>query len=260
MTALEITYPWDAGAYADYGVNIGRAAAYSGAGPYVVPNCKLDSYVVYTNKIHGTAYRGFGHLEVLWGIERNMDLVARALGMDPFEFRMKNLLRPGETTITGELVTESHGRPDECLRLVAEAVGWDPKARATAPVPPGSGVVRAKGLAMVHKAPAMPTFTSCSASILMNGDGSANVLVSGVDYGQGTYTTLAQIAADELKLPLNKVRVPWDSDTDFTPYDWQTVASRFAVMGGNAVIEAAAGRDDLLLITRRRSEAGPIMA
>ena len=92
---------------------------------------------------------------------------------------------------------------------------------------------------MLHKAPAMPTFTSCSAIILINGDGSANVLVSGVDYGQGTYTALAQIAADELKLPLEKVRVPWDSDTDYTPYDWQTVASRFTVMGGNAVIEAA---------------------
>ena len=92
---------------------------------------------------------------------------------------------------------------------------------------------------MLHKAPAMPTYTSCSAIILFNGDGSVNLLVSGVDYGQGTYTALAQIAADELKLPLEKVRVPWDSDTDFTPYDWQTVASRFTVMGGNAVIEAA---------------------
>ena len=101
ITALDATYLWDAGAFADYGVNVGRAAAYSGAGPYVVPNCKLDSLVIYTNKIHGTAYRGFGHLEVLWGIERNMDLVAHALGLDPVEFRRRNLLRVGETTITG---------------------------------------------------------------------------------------------------------------------------------------------------------------
>jgi len=245
ITALDLTYRWDAGAYADYGVNVGRAAAYSGAGPYVVPNCKLDSFVVYTNKIFGTAYRGFGHLEVLWGIERNMDLVARALGLDPVEFRRKNLLRPGETTITGEKFTAGHGRPEECLRLVAEAIGWDSAAsaagarRAPAPVAAGSGKVRGKGIAMLHKAPAMPTSTSCSATILFNGDGSANVLVSGVDYGQGTYTTLAQIAADELRLPLEKVRVPWDSDTDYTPYDWQTVASRFTVMGGNAIIQAA---------------------
>jgi CO/xanthine dehydrogenase Mo-binding subunit/aerobic-type carbon monoxide dehydrogenase small subunit (CoxS/CutS family) len=239
ITALEIEYLWDAGAYADYGVNVGRAAAYSGAGPYSVPNCKLDSLVIYTNKIFGTAYRGFGHLEVLWGIERNMDMVARAIGMDPAEFRRRNLLRPGETTITGELITEHHGRPDECLRLVTEAIGWDPAQRAAKPVGPGSGKVRAKGIAMLHKAPAMPTFTSSSASILFNSDGTANVLVSGVDYGQGTYTALAQIAADELCLPLDRIKVPWDCDTDFTPYDWQTVASRFSVMGGNAVIEAA---------------------
>jgi CO/xanthine dehydrogenase Mo-binding subunit/aerobic-type carbon monoxide dehydrogenase small subunit (CoxS/CutS family) len=239
LTALEIQYLWDAGAYADYGVNIGRAAAYAGAGPYVVPNCKLDSQVVYTNKVFGTAYRGFGHLEVLWGIERNMDLVARAIGIDPVEFRRKNLLRPGETTITGEVFTTGHGRPDECLRLVTEAIGWDPKARAAQPVKPHSGKVRAKGIAMLHKAPAMPTFTSSSATIHFNGDGSVNVHVSGVDYGQGTYTTFAQIAADELRIPLDKVRVPWDCDTDYTPYDWQTVASRFTVMGGNAIIMAA---------------------
>jgi len=162
LTALEIEFLWDAGAYADYGVNIGRAAAYAGAGPYVVPNCKLDSKVVYTNKVYGTAYRGFGHLEALWGIERNLDLIARALGVDPYEIRRKNLLRPGETTITGELFTQGHGRPDECLRLVKEAIGYDAKGRALKPVKPGSGKVRAKGLAMLHKAPAMPTYTSCS--------------------------------------------------------------------------------------------------
>jgi len=239
ITALEVTYLWDAGAYADYGVNVGRAAAYSGAGPYVIPNCKLDSHVVYTNKIFGTAYRGFGHLEVLWGIERNMDLVALALGIDPVEFRRRNLLRPGETTITGETFTEGHGRPEECLRLVSEAIGWKGPERPAQPVRAGSGKVRGKGVAMLHKAPAMPTFTSCAATIAFNGDGSANVLVSGVDYGQGTYTTLSQIAADELRLPLEKIRIPWDSDTDYTPYDWQTVASRFTVMGGNAVIQAA---------------------
>ncbi len=239
ITALEVEYLWDAGAYADYGVNVGRAAAYSGGGPYVIPNCKIDSKVVYTHKIYGTAYRGFGHLEVLWGIERNLDLVAQAMGIDPLEMRRRNLLRVGETTITGELFTEGHGRPEECLRLVAEAIGWDGGKRASSPVRPHSGKVRGKGLAMLHKAPAMPTYTSCSAIIQLTSEGSATVLVSGIDYGQGTYTTLSQIAADELRLPLEKIKVVWESDTDFTPYDWQTVASRFAVMGGNAVIAAA---------------------
>ncbi|MCK5800127.1 MAG: molybdopterin-dependent oxidoreductase, partial [Deltaproteobacteria bacterium] len=246
ITALEITYLWDAGAYADYGVNIGRAAAYAGAGPYHIPHCKIDSKVVYTNKVFGTAYRGFGHLEVLWGVERNLDLIAKDLGIDPVTIRQKNLLRIGDHTITGELFTEGHGRPDECLRLVKEAIDYAPQTAPKTPVKPHSGKLRAKGVAMLHKAPAMPTFTSCSATIKFNGDATITILISGVDYGQGTYTAVAQIAADELGIPVEKVKVPWDTDTDFSPYDWQTVASRFAVMGGNATIAAA--RDALAQI------------
>ncbi len=252
ITALEIRYLWDAGAYADYGVNVGRAAAYSGAGPYHIPHCKIDSLVVYTNKVFGTAYRGFGHLEVLWAIERNMDLVAKKLGMDPFEFRMRNLLRTGDTTITGEPFTDHHGRPDKCLELVASEIGW----RNRKPDATGgkfSGKVRGMGVAMLHKAPAMPTFTSCSVVIKFNEDASTNLLVSGIDYGQGTYTALTQIAADELKIPMDKIRVSWDSDTDYTPYDWQTVASRLTVMGGRATIEAA--RDCINQIRQTASQA-----
>jgi CO/xanthine dehydrogenase Mo-binding subunit len=236
IVALKATYVWDAGAYADYGVNIGRAAAYSGAGPYVIPNCWIDSYVVYTNKVFGTAYRGFGHLEVLWGIERAIDMTARELDMDPVDFRRVNLLREGETTITGEPFTSGHGSPVECLDAVAKAIGW---GRPSEP-PSEPRKARGKGIAMLHKAPAMPTYTSCAAVIKLDEDGAADVLVSGVDYGQGTYTVLRQVAAEELKLPIDKVHVTWDCDTAFSPYDWQTVASRFAYMGGNAVIEAAA--------------------
>ena len=235
IVALKATYVWDAGAYADYGVNIGRAAAYSGAGPYCIDNCWIDSYVVYTNKVYGTAYRGFGHLEVLWGIERAMDQMARALGMDPVAFRSRNLLKPGDTTITGEPFTPGHGNPQQCLDVVAEAIDWGSPPDS----PDDVHRVRGKGLAMLHKAPAMPTFTSCSAVIKLDEDGAADILISGVDYGQGTYTVLRQVAAEELRIPLEKVHITWECDTAFSPYDWQTVASRFAYMGGNAVIEAA---------------------
>ena len=119
LLAFEATYYWDAGAYADYGVNIGRASATGAAGPYEIPNCRIDSLVVYTHKLFGTAFRGFGHLEVLWGVERNMDLIAEAMGWDPLEFRLKNVLRAGASTITGEKVTANHGRPDLCLEHVA---------------------------------------------------------------------------------------------------------------------------------------------
>jgi len=241
ITALQAKYLWDAGACADYGVNIGRAAATGAAGPYYVPNCRIDSMVIYTNKIFGTAYRGFGHLEVLWGIERNMDMMAHALGLDPYEMRMRNFLKPGDTTITGEPFTKNHGRPDLCLQKVAEAIGYADRPTEGHPPAsvPASGKVRGFGVASLHKAPAMPVFTSCSCIIKFNEDASVNVLVSGVDYGQGTYTALAGIAAQELSIPVEKVHVTFDQDTATQPYDWQTVASRFAFMGGNAVIDAA---------------------
>lgn len=236
IIALKATYVWDAGAYADYGVNIGRAAAYAGAGPYSIENCWIDSLVVYTNKVFGTAFRGFGHLEVMWGIERAIDRMARKLGLDPAEFRRRNLLREGDATITGEPFTSGHGDPVGCLDAVAAAIDWGtPSAPSEAP-----DRVRGKGIAVLHKAPAMPTYTSCAAVIKLDEDGGADVLVSGVDYGQGTYTVLRQIAAEELRIPIERVRITWECDTAFSPYDWQTVASRFAYMGGNAIIEAAA--------------------
>ena len=236
ITALQAAFYWDSGAYADYAVNIGRAAAYSGAGPYEVPNCKIDSYIVYTNKTYGTAYRGFGHLEVLWGIERNLDIIAGQLGLDTYEIRQRNYLRPGALTITGEKITDHHGRPDLCLEKVSQAIelgSEKPAGNGTA------GKYRGKGIASLHKAPAMPTNTSCAATIKFNEDATADVLVTGVDYGQGTYTVLAQVAAEELRMPVEMINVVWDCDTRFTPYDWQTVASRFAYMGGNAIIQAA---------------------
>jgi CO/xanthine dehydrogenase Mo-binding subunit len=240
ITALEINYYWDAGAYADYGVNIGRAAAYSGAGPYEIENCKVDSYVVYTNKVFGTAYRGFGHLEVHWGIERNMDILARKLGMDPVKFREKNVLLPGATTITGEKITEHTGRVDKCLEAVAAEIGWQGvKSKEEREKERKSGKVRGKGIALLHKAPAMPSFTSTAVVLKFNENGSVDLLLSLIDYGQGTYTALAQIVAEELSIPFEKVNVPWDSDTSFTPYDWQTVASKGAVLSGNATIMAA---------------------
>ncbi|MGL5514313.1 MAG: xanthine dehydrogenase family protein molybdopterin-binding subunit, partial [Sporomusa sp.] len=124
ITAVELIYDWDSGAYADYGVNVGRAAIYSGAGAYEIPTIELHSRTVYTNKVFSTAYRGFGHLETHWIVERQMDLVAQKLGMDPYELRMKNILRAGAHTISGEHFTPTSGRPDKCLEAVANEIGW----------------------------------------------------------------------------------------------------------------------------------------
>ncbi|MFL0267536.1 xanthine dehydrogenase family protein molybdopterin-binding subunit [Candidatus Clostridium radicumherbarum] len=244
IIAEEIEYLWDAGAYADYGVNIGRAAGYSAAGPYEVDNIKVDSYTIYTNHIFGTAYRGFGHAEFFWAVERQRELIAKELEMDPYEFRMKNLLKAGSTTITGEIVTENTGNVCKCLSIVAEKIGYKiPKTNEEKALEESTGKYRGKGIAVLHKAPAMPTFSASSALILMNEDGSIRFNVGGIDFGQGTYTALAQIIGERLHIPIEKIHVVADTNTDTAPYDWQTVASRMTVLVGNAVIEAC---DDML--------------
>jgi CO/xanthine dehydrogenase Mo-binding subunit len=180
--------------------------------------------------------------------------------MDPMEFRMQNLLKPGSTTVTGEKVTEHTGSVRTCLEEVAKAIGWEERAEragggkmgasggtargrdvagASGRRDPSARRLRGLGIAVLHKAPAMPPNTASSALIRFNEDASANVLVSGVDYGQGTATSLTQIAAHSLGLPLEKIHFVWAKDTDFSPYDWQTVASRLTVMGGLCIQRAA---------------------
>ena len=243
IIAEEVEYLWDGGAYADYGVNIGRAGAVSGCGPYDIENVKVDSYTMYTNHVFGTAYRGFGHPEVFFAIERQRDLLAKKLGMDPVEFRLKNLLMPGSKTITGEIITDNTGRVDLCLKKAAEALGFsreypekDRKEWEKA------GKYRAKSVVVLQKSPAMPTWSASSAVVKFNEDGTVLITVGSVDMGQGTYTVLQQIAAERLNIPIERVFIAPEVNTNMSPYDWQTVASRMTVICGNAVREAC---DDL---------------
>lgn len=239
ITAQKLVLLWSAGAYADYAVNVTRASGYSAGGPYFYENLWTDSYTVYTNQVFGTAYRGFGHVELFWGLERHMDFCAQKLGIDPYEFRKINLLRPDNTTATGEIVTDSSGSVRKCLEAVIKEINWSGrKTKEEREKEFKTGKVRGKGFAVLHKAPAMPTNTSSSCVIKMNENGSVILNVSATDYGNGTYTPLTQIIAEEMDIPLSKIHVAFETDTDRDPYDWQTVASRFMPMGGRAVINA----------------------
>lgn len=243
ITAQQMTMYWDAGAYADYAVNVTRASGYSAAGPYEIPNASVDAYAIYTNKPYGTAYRGFGHVEFFWGLERHMELVARAIGMDPLEFRRRNLLEPGSLTMTGERITEHTGDPRACLDAVAEAIDYGRLTPEEAAHERTTGRKVGKGVATLHKAPAMPSFTATAAVVKMNSDASVVVNVALMEIGQGCNTALAQIVAERLRFPVERVKVAVERDTDKDPYDWQTVASKGLILSGNACLLAC---DDLL--------------
>ena len=93
----QMKYVYDAGAYADYRVDIRHTAGYACTGPYEVPNIHCDSITVYTNHPYGTAFRGFGHLEFLWAIERQMDILANKVGIDAVEIRLRDA--PGQARL-----------------------------------------------------------------------------------------------------------------------------------------------------------------
>jgi carbon-monoxide dehydrogenase large subunit len=232
ITAMHNRFYWDGGAYTEYGVNITRAAGYSGSGPYYVPNIHVDSYCVYTNHPIGGPMRGFGMAEIHFGIEQHIDHMAHALGLDPVAVRLQNCLKEGDETLTG--MTMHPTGLSECIRRSAESIGWDGGRCMQA----GPHRVRGKGLAAMWKAPAMPPNPGSSAVVKMNEDGTATVSIGGVDIGQGALTAMAQLAAEGLGVPIGDVRVNL-VDTDYSPYEWQTVASRLTWSMGNAVLRAA---------------------
>lgn len=197
---------------------------YASMGPYRVPNVHVDSYGVYTNIVPSAACRGFGIPQVAWAHESQMDIAADALGIDPLELRLRNVLVPGDTFSTGEVIEEDHHYP-ELLRTVAEKIGWN-----DSPEREGSRV-RAKGISAIIKG--MSAFPSTSV-VKLNADGSLHVLTSSVEMGQGSLTVLTQIAAHELSVPLDRVRVSMP-DTACTPFDQMTAASRTTNSMGRAV-------------------------
>ncbi len=232
LLAMQNTFYWDGGAYTEYGVNITRAAGYSCTGPYEVPNVKTDSYCVYTNHPVGGPMRGFGMPEMHAGLEQCMDELAQQIGMDAVNFRKLNCLKTGSILATGGIM-----HPiglEECIQKVAEAIDWGKKAPASAP-----NKRRGKGMAAMWKAPAMPPNAGSSAWVEVAEDGHVNVGVGGQDLGQGAFTISAQMAAATLGVPYESVRVAAPVDTRYSPYEWQTVASRLTWSMGNAIVNAA---------------------
>jgi len=233
LLGMELTYYFGGGAYNDYGVNIARAAGYSCTGPYDVPNVKADSLCVYTNHPVGSAMRGFGMPEIHWGLEQIMDQLAEQIGMDPAEFRLKNCVRTDDEIVSGMKMTPID--LETCIEKVSKAIEWEKEEEPTAP-----NKKRGKGIAIMWKAPAMPPNPGSSAVVRFNEDATVNVEVGGQELGQGAFTVAAQIAAEMLGVPYESVTVSYPLDTKYSPYEWQTVASRLTWSMGNAV-KAAAG-------------------
>jgi CO/xanthine dehydrogenase Mo-binding subunit len=228
IVARTSTCHFNTGAYANIGPRLIIYGALGQNGPYAIPNISVDSYAVYTNYPPAGAFRGYGINQSAWAYETQMDMIAERMGIDALELRRRNFLRDGDAYSTGDAVEDVHY--DELAESAARWVGWsnnEPKRDGTK--------VRAKGLGVVAWRP-LPLAVS-TALAKLNDDASLDVLTSSVEMGQGLLTVVATIAADTLGIPREHVHVS-TVDTDVTPYDQQTSASRSTSAMGTSVKRA----------------------
>ncbi len=236
IQAAQFTFIVDVGAYVDSGSKMTRAMAADCTGPYKIDNVRCDSYSVYTNHTYVTAFRGFGRLSYVFAIERTMEKLAFALGMDPLELRLINALKPGDTTPTLVGLNYSNiGNLSECLSRLKTLINWDEGVRTET----GNYKVRSKGVSCLWKTSSSPPDATSGAIITINRDGTLNLNVGAVEIGPGTKTSLAQILAERLKMDANKIHVAMEVNTGVSPNHWKTVASMTNYMVGNAVLDAA---------------------
>jgi CO/xanthine dehydrogenase Mo-binding subunit len=233
---------WNGGAYADIGPRVTQKSGFTAPGPYDIDDVRIDSYALYTNLPPAGALRGFGIPQLVWAYESHTDLLARELGIDPIEFRRRNLLREGRPQATGTRMKDA--ALEKVLERLAVLMSWDERFER------GGGTVRrGRGIALGFKA--CIANTTSLAAVNVNADGSCTVYTSCVDMGQASDTAMAQIAAEVLQIPAEAVTVV-HSDTDVTPFDMATLGSRSLFHSGNAVKLAA--EDALKKINQLRDE------
>jgi carbon-monoxide dehydrogenase large subunit len=228
LTARQMTLYWDAGAYAEKSPTVCIRGSLPAPGPYRIPHVKVDGYAVYTNKPVSGAFRGYGIPQGAWACEQHMDELAKRLGIDRVEIRLKNIFVDGDLAYWGEQLHNVGLK--ETLVKAAGAIEWGKKGSKV------QGFKVGKGLACISKPTRTPT--TSKAAVFVDGNGEVTVLAGTVEIGQGCSTILSQIAAEELKVPIERVRMA-PLDTDVIPFDASTTSSRSTYHMGNAVRRAA---------------------
>src|SRR5579864_1513248 len=223
IVARQATIHLDTGAYAENSPMVCRKAANRIIGPYRVPNVKVDCLAIYTNTVPASSYRGLGAAQVTFPGESQMDELAEKLGCDPVDFRLQNLAESGESIHPGmrPIDADLPGDMREAARML----------RMTRPAAPGHG---RSVCCSASDAGAHPVTL---AMVQVYADGSVSVLSGSTEIGQGSHTVLTQIAAEEMGVPLEKVRLV-GSDTAVTLFERSTGASRTTTLMGRAVLEA----------------------
>ncbi|MBI9106574.1 MAG: xanthine dehydrogenase family protein molybdopterin-binding subunit [Spirochaetales bacterium] len=236
ITAREVKLLLDGGAYASESPFVVMKALIHAAGPYKIPNVFVESTAVYTNKTYAGAFRGFGVPQVTFAAESQLQEAADRLGLDALAIRRKNALRPGDATATSQVLNESVGivQTIDAVGKRAAEIAAGSEDEADEQYLYGTGYASliqgisngAEGIDVV------------GASVQMSQDGSVLVGTGLTELGQGSRTVFAQIAAEVLGVPLDRVTARL-VDTDSVHDSGATVASRATTTGGMAVFKAA---------------------
>ena len=215
---------FNSGAYGAFKPRVHLRGADHSGGPYRIPHVRIDSYMVYTNNVPCGHMRAPAKPQVTFAVEAHMDLIARAMGLDPYELRMLNILQEGDANPVGEEWLNI--RAGDALRQAAETAGWGtPKPNAWT----------GRGLAISDQPPGSG---QSAAAVTMDGNGQATLLMSLWDTGTGAHTVLRQIVAETLTIPVEDVGVVIQ-DTDAVAFESGPGGSRVTYTSGQSALGAA---------------------
>ncbi|MFQ5691861.1 MAG: xanthine dehydrogenase family protein molybdopterin-binding subunit [Nitrospinota bacterium] len=243
LTARHMKAWMECGSSANHGPSVVLVGGMIFMGAYNTPHYLYEGHAVYTNVFPSGAMRGYGGVQTNFAIECHMSRIAAELGVDEFEFRLKNAYRVGDVSPLSGFTVESCALP-ACSRRARELIGWDDPDARRSPAPEvkiGLGVafsnMRNTG---VHGAEDRPEkiLEYSGAIVKLNEDGTVNLLTASIEQGAGQSMVLSQIVADALGIPVTDVSVA-PSDTDSAPFDVATHASRITFVSGYAVHQAA---------------------
>ncbi|WP_078880178.1 molybdopterin-dependent oxidoreductase [Kitasatospora purpeofusca] len=237
LTALSFRVVANTGAYGNHGPAVMFHSVGESMGVYRAPHKKVEAYSVYTNGVPAGAFRGYGLGQVTFAVESAMDELARRLGMDPLEFRERNIIGPGEHMVgpAGEeedLHIASYGL-DQCLRVVRDALA-DDRSAELAP----EGWLVGQGFATSAIATGPPGGHFADAAVTLLEDGGYDIAVGTAEFGNGTTTVHKQITAGALGTTVDRITVR-QSDTDVVRHDTGAFGSAGTVVAGKAVMKAA---------------------
>ena len=254
LEAIDCYVLSDTGAYGEHALTV-----FMVAGSKVLPlynkvkSVNFYGHVVYTNHTPAGAFRGYGAIQGNFALESAIDMLVEKLGLDPLEFRQKNMIKENETSpifsIMGEGTEGTAMNMDSCeleycLARGKELIGWE-NTYPYKQVSPSKR--RSVGMAIAMQGSGIPYIDMGSATLKLNDDGFYNLMIGATDIGQGSDTILAQIAAETLGCSIDNIIV-YSSDSDLTPFDTGAYASSTTYVSGNAVYKAAKKMRDMIIL------------